>query len=209
MTKEDPTVFVVDDDASVRKSLSRLFRSAGVSVEMFASADAFLAREHFTGTGCVILDIGMPGLNGVDLHKRLRKADFSMPVIFLTGHGDIQTGVQVVKEGAVDFLTKPVDDETLLQAVREALAKDEVERAKRVETTAIRQRLQSLTDLEHEVLTYVITGMLNKQIAAALDISEKTVKVHRGRVTDKLGVQSVAELVRLAEMTGILPAEQG
>ena len=207
MTEQRPTVFLVDDDASVRKSLSRLLRSADLQVETFASAHDFLTREHSEGNGCLVLDIRMPGLSGTDLFNELRKADYSMPVVFLTGHGDIPTGVQAIKEGAADFLTKPVDEEELLNAVRAALARDVVEHEKHVDATLIRQRLRTLTDREHEVLTYVIAGMLNKQIAHALGISEKTVKVHRGRVTEKLGVHSVAELVRLAEKAGVRPAE--
>ena len=207
MTEQRPTVFLVDDDASVRKSLSRLLRSADLQVETFASAHDFLTRAHSEGNGCLVLDIRMPGLSGTDLFNELRKADYSMPVVFLTGHGDIPTGVQAIKEGAADFLTKQVDEEELLNAVRAALARDVVEREKHVDATLIRQRLQTLTDREHEVLTYVIAGMLNKQIAHALGISEKTVKVHRGRVTEKLGVHSVAELVRLAEKAGVRPAE--
>ena len=207
MTEQRPTVFLVDDDASVRKSLSRLLRSADLQVETFASAHDFLTREQFGGNGCLVLDIRMPGISGTDLFNELRKADYSMPVVFLTGHGDIPTGVQAIKEGAADFLTKPVDEEELLNAVRVALARDVVEHEKHVDATLIRQRLQTLTDREHEVLTYVIAGMLNKQIAHALGISEKTVKVHRGRVTEKLGVHSVAELVRLAEKAGVRPAE--
>ena len=207
MTKQEQTVFVVDDDDSVRKSLSRLFRSAGMTVETFASAQNFLDRAHFDGNGCLVLDLKMPGLSGHDLHRELLKADYSMPVVYLTGHGDIPTGVQAIKEGAVDFLTKPVNDQQLLDAVQAALEKDADDRRAHCATLRIRVRLSTLTAREHEVLTYVISGMLNKQIAAALKISEKTVKVHRGRVTEKLGVYSVAELVRLAETAGVLPAD--
>jgi len=207
MTEHRSTVFLVDDDASVRKGLSRLLRSAGLHVETFASAHDFLNHGPFEGNGCLVLDIRMPGLSGTDLFKELRKTDYSLPVVFVTGHGDIPTGVQAIKEGAVDFLTKPIDEEELLTAVRAALARDVVEHEKHVDETHVRQRLQTLTDREHEVLRYVITGMLNKQIAHALGISEKTVKVHRGRVTEKLGVHSVAELVRLAEKAGVRPAE--
>ncbi len=207
MMAENPVVFLVDDDASIRKSFSRLLRSNGLHVESFASAQDFLNREPFDGNGCLVLDIRMPGLSGTDLFKELRKAEYSLPVVFVTGHGDIPTGVQAMKEGAVDFLTKPIDEEELLNAVREAVARDTVEHEKYVDATHIRQRLRTLTDREHEVLTHVITGMLNKQIAHALGISEKTVKVHRGRVTEKLGVRSVAELVRVAEKAGIRSAD--
>lgn len=207
MMEQQPTVFLVDDDVSVRKSLSRLFRLAGVRVEAFASASDFLAREHFDGNGCLVLDIRMPGLSGTDLFMKLRRNDYSMPVVFLTGHGDIDAGVRAMKNGAFDFLTKPVDNEKLLAAVRAALAEDATEREKYVDVIHIQKRLKALTDREYEVLTYVITGMLNKQVAAALDISEVTVKKHRGRVTEKLGVYSVAELVLLAQKAGIRSAD--
>lgn len=207
MREHKPTVFLVDDDASVRKSLARLLRSADLHVETFVSAHDFLNREPFDGNGCLVLDIKMPGLSGTDLFKELGKGDYSMPVVFITGHGDIPTGVQAIKEGAVDFLTKPAEDKHILKAVRAALEKDAIEREKHVNLTHIRQRLRQLTEREYEVLTYVITGMLNKQIAYALGISEKTVKVHRGRVTEKLGMYSVAELVRLAEKAGVQAAD--
>jgi FixJ family two-component response regulator len=207
MSKQEQTVFVVDDDDSVRKSLSRLFRSAGITVETFASAQNFLDRAYFGGNGCLILDLNMPGLSGHELHRELLKADYSMPIVYLTGHGDIPTGVQAIKEGAVDFLTKPVDDQQLLDAVQTALKKDAKDRSAYSTTLRIRELLSTLTARELEVLTYVISGMLNKQIAAALGISEATIKVHRGRVTEKLGVYSVAELVRLAEIGGVLPAD--
>ena len=207
MTKQKPTIFLVDDDASLRKALSRLFRSAGLQVEVFPSARDFLDREPFDGNGCIVLDIRMPGLSGTDLFAQLRKTAYSMPVVFITGHGDISAGVQAMKEGAVDFLTKPADDERILAAVQVALAKDEVERKEFVDVSNVRQRLRTLTDREHEVLTYVITGMLNKQIAAALGICEKTVKVHRGHVTEKLGVYSAAGLVRIAEKAGVQAAD--
>jgi FixJ family two-component response regulator len=176
-------------------------------VETFVSAHDFLNREPFDGNGCLVLDIKMPGLSGTDLFKKLGKEDYSMPVVFITGHGDIPTGVQAIKEGALDFLTKPVEDKHILKAVRAALEKDAIEREKHVNLTHIRQRLRQLTEREYEVLTYVITGMLNKQIAYDLGISEKTVKVHRGRVMEKLGVSSIAELVRLAEKAGVQPTD--
>lgn len=206
MSEQSPNVFLVDDDASVRKGLSRLLRSTGLHVEAFASAQEFMNREPFDGNVCLILDIRMPGLSGTDLFKQLSKADDSLPVVFITGHGDIPTSVQAMKEGAVDFLTKPVDDEKILSAVQAALARGAIERERHSTATHARQLLQTLTEREYEVMTYVITGMLNKQIAYDLGISEKTVKVHRGRVTEKLGVHSVAELVRLAEKAGAQPA---
>jgi len=206
MTEPRATVFLVDDDADVRRSMSRLLRSNGLHVESFASAHDFLNREHSGGNACLVLDIRMPGLSGTDLFKELCTADYSLPVVFVTGHGDISTGVDAMKEGAVDFLTKPIDEEQLLNAVHAALSRDAVEHEKHVEANHIRKRLRELTDREHEVLTYVITGMLNKQIAYALGISEKTVQIHRGRVTEKLGVSSVVEILRLAEKAGVRPA---
>jgi two-component system response regulator FixJ len=205
ITALQPTVFIIDDDASVRTSLERLLRSAGFDVETFATAELFLEREHYDGIGCLVLDVRMPGISGIDLQNELSKADYSMPIVFITGHGNIPMGVQAIKKGAVDFLAKPFDDEELLQAVREAIEKDNQARAGHAEVHNIRGRIDLLTAREHEILRYVITGMLNKQIAYELGIAEKTVKVHRGRVMEKLGVGSVAELVRLAEKADIKP----
>ena len=201
----DITVFVIDDDASVRKSLSRLLRSAGYTAETFSSAEEFLRREHFDGVGCILLDVRMPGLSGMDLQEKLNKADYPMPIVFITGHGDIPMTVEAMKKGAVDFLTKPFDDEGLLQALRAAIEKDRKGRVEYTEVHEIRRLIELLTPRENEILRYVVTGMLNKQIALELGIAEKTVKVHRGRVMEKLGVDSVAELVRLAEKAGIKP----
>ena len=198
-------VFIIDDDASVRKSLSRLLRSAGFDVETFATAELFLEREHYNGIGCLVLDVRMPGISGIDLQDELSKADYSMPIVFITGHGNIPMGVEAMKKGAVDFLPKPFEDEELLQAVREAIAKDTQGRANHAEVHEVQERIALLTARERDVFRYVITGMLNKQIAYALGIAEKTVKVHRGRIMEKLGVDSVAELVRLAEKAGIEP----
>ena len=202
------TVFVIDDDASVRKSLSRLLRSAGYTAETFASAEEFLGRDHFKGIGCLLLDVRMPGLSGMGLQEELSKADYHMPIIFITGHGDIPMSVEAMKKGAVDFLTKPFEGKELLQAVEKAIEKDTYARAQYDEILDIRRRIDLLTPRENEILGYIITGMLNKQIALKLDIAEKTVKVHRGRVMEKLCVDSVAELVRLAEKAGIKPAEK-
>ncbi len=205
MTAFNPTVFVIDDDASIRKSLSRLLRSAGYTAETFSSAEEFLRREHFEGAGCILLDVQMTGLSGMDLQEELNKADYHMPIVFITGHGDIPMSVEAMKKGAVDFLTKPFDDEQLLQALRAAIEKDQNARAEYTEVLEIRRRIELLTPREDEILRYVVTGMLNKQIALKLGIAEKTVKVHRGRVMEKLGVDSVAELVRLAEKAGVKP----
>jgi FixJ family two-component response regulator len=208
MTEPNPTIFVIDDDASIRKSLSRLLRSVGQTTETFASAEEFLGREHFDGIGCLILDVQMPGLSGMDLQVELNKADYHLPIIFITGHGDIPMSVEAMRKGAVDFLTKPFDDEELLQAVEKAIEKGRQTRAEYDEILDIRRRIQLLTPREHEVLRQVIIGLLNKQIAWNLDIAEKTVKIHRGRIMEKLRVQSVADLVRLAEKAGVKPADR-
>jgi FixJ family two-component response regulator len=208
ITEFKPIVFIIDDDASIRKSLSRLLRSAGHTTETFASAEEFLGREHFNGIGCLLLDVRMPRLSGMDLQKELNKADYHMPIIFITGHGDIPMSVEAMKKGAADFLTKPFDDKELLQAIENAIEKDRQTRAEYDETLDIRRRIELLTPRENEILRYIITGMLNKQIALKLDISEKTVKVHRGRIMEKLCVDSVAELVRLAEKAGIKPLDR-
>jgi len=202
-----PTVFVIDDDPSVLKGLARLLKSLGFNAETFASAELFLGREHYDGVGCIVLDVRMPGLSGMDLQDELSRADYSMPIIFITGHGNIPMSVQAMKRGAVDFLTKPFDDEELLEAVKKAIERDGTARAERAQVHDIRRRIDTLTPREHEILRYVITGMLNKQIALKLDIAEKTVKIHRGRIMEKLRVDSVADLVRLAEKAGIEPAD--
>jgi two-component system, LuxR family, response regulator FixJ len=201
------TVFVIDDDASIRKSLSRLLRSAGYTTETFACAEEFLGRDHFNGIGCLLLDVQMPGLSGIDLQEELSKADYHMPIIFITGHGNIPMSVQAMKKGAVDFLTKPFNDKELLQAIEKAIEKDTYAKAEYDETLDIRKRIELLTPRENEILPYIITGMLNKQIASKLSIAEKTVKVHRGRIMEKLHANSVAELVRLAEKAGIKPTK--
>jgi FixJ family two-component response regulator len=204
-----PTIFIIDDDASVRKSLSRLLRSADYTVETFPSGEDFLRREHFDGIGCLLLDVKMPGLSGMDLQEELSKADYHMPIIFITGHGDIPMSVRAMKKGAVDFLAKPFDDKQLLETVRTAIGRDREGRALHAEVREIRSRIEQLTPREQDVLRCVIAGMLNKQIGLKLGIAEKTVKVHRGRVMEKLGVDSVAELVRLAEKAKIEPPTKG
>ena len=207
MTESIPTVFVVDDDPSIRESLSLLLSSAGYGVKTFASAKKFLQTERSTeGSACLVLDVKMPGLSGLDLQKELTSKNYAIPVIFITGHGDIPMSVQAMKKGAVDFLPKPFDDSDLLDAVEEALLKDSQTRADLNEQKQILQRLDSLTTREHEVLTYLITGMLNKQIAFELNISERTVKAHRKQVLNKMGVDSIAELVRMTENVGVKPA---
>ncbi len=201
----EPTVFIIDDDPSARRGLTRLVRAAGKNVEAFASAGDFLASGRIDGPGCIVLDVRMPEMTGPELQAELSKTVYSMPIIFLSAHEDVETTAEAMKQGAVDFLTKPVDGDDLLDAIRVALAKDVENRAQRTELSAIHEQINTLTPREHEVMTYVITGMLNKQIAAELGISEETVKIHRGRVMRKLQIESVTDLVRLCEKAGIEP----
>ena len=202
----DATVFIIDDDLSARRGLTRLVRAAGLNAESFASGTEFLASEHHTGPGCIVLDVQMPEMTGPELQEELAKADYSMPIVFLSAHADVPIAAGAMKRGAVDFLTKPVDGKDLLAAIEESLARDAENREQRAEASSIQELIETLTPREHEVMTYVITGRLNKQIAGHLEISEETVKIHRARVRQKLGVVSVAELVRLCEKAGIKPA---
>ena len=197
-------VFVVDDDASVRKSLTRVITSAGFTVETFASAREFFARERPPGPCCTVLDVRMPGLTGLDLQEALAAAGRRMPIVFITGHGDVSMSVKAMKAGAVDFLTKPFDVENLLDAVRRAVAKDVKALADERRTSDVLALVRRLTPRETEVFALVVTGMLNKQIAAELGIGEQTVKVHRARVMEKMRAGSVAELVRLADRAGVI-----
>jgi FixJ family two-component response regulator len=201
-----PTVFVVDDDPAVLKSLSRLLRSARLNAATFGSPQEFFERHDPRAPGCLALDVAMPGLNGLELQEALAAKGSAIPIIFLTGHGDIPMSVQAMKRGALDFLTKPVNDDDLLKAVDAAIQKDRIYRQTRAEVAEIEQRLATLTPREREVMEHVISGQLNKQTAAALGTVEKTINVHRARVMEKMKVQSVAELVRLAEKAGIRPA---
>ena len=202
----EPTVFLVDDEASVLKALSRLLRSAGLNVEIFRSSQEFLQHHDPHAHGCLVLDVAMPGLNGLDLQRTLAAQGTRLPIIFLTGRGDIPTSVQAMKQGAVDFLTKPTNDEDLLAAIRAGIDKDRANRQAGAERLKIQQLLATLTPREREVLRHIIAGKLNKQVAAELGIVEKTIKVHRARVMKKMNVQSLAELVRMAEHAGIKPA---
>lgn len=199
------TVFVVDDDASVRRSLSRLLEAASYRVQTFASASEFLDASPEDNPSCIVLDVRMPHLDGIKLQEKLAAKDYHAPIIFLTGHGDISTGVRAIKKGAIDFLEKPVDDEHLLAAIEQAIARDAKNREDMNESRIVQERMNRLTVREREVLRHVIAGARNKQIADKLDISERTVKVHRGRVMEKLSVKSVAELVQLAAKAGIQP----
>ena len=204
----EPTVFLVDDDPSARRGLTRLVRAAGMTAEPFASAGDFLASGRWGGPGCIVLDVQMPEMTGPELQEELSKAEYCMPIIFLSAHGDVPTTAQAMKKGAVDFLTKPVDADDLLAAIRASLAKDAESHARRAEASLMEEDLRGLTPREHEVMTYVIAGMPNKNIATALGISEDTVKIHRRRVMQKLELRSVAELVRFCEKAGIAPVEK-
>ena len=204
MTAVAPVVFVVDDDPAVRKSLTRLLSSAGYAGEAFASAREFLARQPYAGPCCLVLDVRMPGLTGLDLQEALAGAGRRMSIVFVTGHGNISMSVKAMKGGAVDFLTKPVDAKDLLKAIQRAVAKDVQDLADETRIAEIQERIKMLTAREIEVFALVVTGMLNKQIAFELGISEKTVKVHRARVMEKMRAGSVAELVRLADRAGVI-----
>jgi FixJ family two-component response regulator len=197
-------VFVVDDDPSVRKSLTRLIAAAGYVVEGFGSAREFLARAPVSGPCCLVLDIRMPGISGLDLQKTLAQAVHRIPVVFITGHGDVPMSVNAMKAGAVDFLTKPFDAEELLDAIQRAVDRDTRDLGREARAGSIRARVMTLTPRERQVFALVVTGMLNKQIAAELGIVEKTVKVHRARVMDKMRAGSLAELVRLADDVGVM-----
>jgi len=203
MTGGESTVFVIDDDPSVRKALARLLRSAGQRAETLVSAEEFLNREHYNGPGCLVLDVYLPGLTGLDLQEALARAGYHLPIIFISGRSDIPTSVRAMKAGAVDFLPKPFKDRDLIEAVRLSLAKDREARAARDEIQDIQRHVQALTPREREVMSLVVTGKLNKQIGYELGISEKTVKVHRARVMEKLRAGSVADLVRMAEKVRI------
>jgi len=198
-----PTVFIVDDDEAVRKAVSRLLRSAGIAVAAFASPGEFLAQYDPATPGCLLLDIAMPDFNGLQLQTTLSEKGSILPIIFLTGHGDVSQSVQAMKHGAFDFLSKPVKDKDLLTAVRAAIERDAVARLEQAKLSEIRAGLKTLTPREREVLEHVVSGKLNKQIAGDLGITEATVKMHRARVMAKMKVQSVAELARLTERCGI------
>jgi FixJ family two-component response regulator len=203
MTELPPTVYVVDDEPAVLKALARLLRSAGFRPETFSSARDFIVQHQANAPGCLVLDMTMPGFTGLELQQWLTQTHDPLPVIFITGYGDVPTSVRAMKAGAVDFLTKPVDEQALLTAIENALRRDREARAARAGLASIHERLARLTPREREVLEHVVSGQLNKQIAADLGTVEKTIKVHRGRVMRKMEVESLAELVRLAEQAGV------
>jgi FixJ family two-component response regulator len=198
MTATESVVFVVDDDPSVRRSLTRLIRSAGFAVEVFASALEFLEHLRPDMPGCLVLDINMPRVSGLELQDEIARAGLDLPIIFLTGYGTVSAGIRAMKKGAVDFLEKPVDDSTLLDVIQQAVERNRRARLEQAKVEKIQRRVESLSPRERQVLGLLVTGMLNKQIAAELGIAEKTIKVHRARVMEKMQAGSIAELVRLA-----------
>jgi FixJ family two-component response regulator len=205
MSPAQPKVYIVDDDPAVLTALTRLLKAAGYTAAAFDSPQAFLAQYDAQSRGCLLLDVSMPGLSGTELQQALITKHCALPIIFLTGRGDVPTSVNAMKHGAMDFLTKPVDDTALIAAVEHALRQEAAGYAIHAEVVALRQRLATLTPREQEVLGHVVAGRLNKQIAVQLGTTEKTIKVHRARVMDKMQAHSLAELVRLAGRAGISP----
>ena len=208
LPEPDAIILVVDDDVSVREALAGLIRSAGLRVETFASAQEFLARPRPDAPGCLVLDVRLPGLSGLDLQKRLAEINLEIPIIFITGHGDVPTSVRAMKAGAFEFLTKPFADQDLLDAIQQAIKHDRAVRRQQAKMTELHGRYQSLTQREREVMGRVVSGLLNKEIAADLAISLITVKAHRGQVMHKMRADSLADLVRMSEMLGTQRAKE-
>jgi len=203
MNELQSMVFVVDDDAEVRKAIASLIRSVGLQVQLFGSAQDFLRAKQPEVPGCLILDIRLPGISGLDFQRKLAEANNTIPIIFITGHGDIPMSVRAMKAGAVEFLTKPFRDQDLLDAIQHALERDRARRQREAEIATLRERFEWLTPREREVLPLVVSGLPNKQIAAEIGTSETTVKVHRGQLMRKMGAESLPELVRMAEKMGV------
>ncbi len=203
MIFEEPAVFVVDDDISVRESLKNLLRSVGLKVETFASPQDFISSTKPRGPACLILDVRLPGLSGLDLQQQLADSEYSVPIVFITAHGDIPMSVRAIKAGAVEFLPKPFRDQDLLDAVRQGLDRDREARKSRTELAELRERQETLTAREQEVLELVVRGLLNKQIGATIGVSEPTIKMHRGKVMHKMKAESLADLIRMAQKLGI------
>jgi len=204
MSKAEATVFIVDDDAQMRESLRNLIRSVGLRVELFASAQEFLQRQHPDPPSCLVLDVRMPGLSGLDLQKRTSEAGLEIPIIFITGHGDIPMTVRAMKAGAVEFLTKPFRDQDLLDAIQQALDRSRKAREQEAATKELRRRFGLLSPREREVMERVVAGLLNKEIGAELGTSETTVKIQRHQVMEKMGASSLPELVRMADRVGLI-----